>query len=363
MSPISTAELRRQQAIFLPHESSGLTSPASSRIATVTGAFLRLTAVAAGAGILAASTNAIIAAQNLNGPDALSVAALAAGVAVGSIVIPRAKRALAAALLVGLLAGEGYGLIVSAERIIERRSASTAVVTQSSQVQANAKTRLAKAETALGAQRVNAANTSALPDCGKGCRATLDAQASDLKSEIEAARKAVNEAPAPKSAHPLADKLGMSPVTLDLLAAALLSLATTVIAATLVCWGARPAAPLSAAPLSAVVSPAIPEPVVEAALPQQKKDSTARTPAKRPGKAMSGKSKQAPGQPAVKRAEAQIIDIVRANNGSVKTSVRGLAALIGDVSKSTTATALAGLVASGALVRAGDVFVLAQQAA
>ena len=70
MNPIDTAELRRQEAIFLPHESNDLASSASSKLAA---AALRIIALATGCAVLAASTNAIIVANSLPAPDSMLI--------------------------------------------------------------------------------------------------------------------------------------------------------------------------------------------------------------------------------------------------------------------------------------------------
>ena len=87
-------------------------------------------------------------------------------------------------------------------------------------------------------------------------------------------------------------------------------------------------------------------------------------PAVRAGRKQAARipAKQAPAQPAVAKAQADIIDLVRSRDGTVTTSVRGLAKLLeGAASKSTVATALGGLIASGVLIKAGDALILAQQ--
>jgi|GEM_PF-3830306 len=72
--------------------------------------------------------------------------------------------------------------------------------------------------------------------------------------------------------------------------------------------------------------------------------------------------KQGPDSPAAVKAQAGIINLVRGADQPVKASVRGLAAMIGS-SPATTHVALATLIGSGVLARAGDALVLAGKAA
>ena len=257
-----TGPCARKALFFSPNPARDLASPVSTKLATVTSACLRLTALATGCTVLAASTNATIAAQNLTGPDAILISALSAGVAIAAAVLPRSKRSMAAVLLVALIAGEGVNFLTSAERVIERRSSVSAVVTNSTEIKTAAQARLDQAQAELAAQRVNAANTAKTPDCAKQCRALLESQAGDLRSEVSAARTALERAPLSKSSTPLADKLGIAAWALDLTFAALTSLAVNLLAGALIAWSARPSpAVATTATQSATQADSVPDSV------------------------------------------------------------------------------------------------------
>lgn len=207
---------------------------------------LRLIAIATGAAILAASTSTVLAAAKLTGPEALLVAALAAGVAVGAIVVPRAPLGLALALVAALLAGEAFNLLGTAERVIASRDAQAAAVADANDARRVARERLSRAEAALVDQNNRAAMTAAQPGCARECRTLLESQAAKLEAEIKDARAALAGAPPAKSATPLADRLGLAPWLLDLIVAGLLSLGANGLAAVLIAWGARCPSPWGA---------------------------------------------------------------------------------------------------------------------
>jgi|GEM_PF-4927008 len=236
MTQTSTGAPRPQALFCALNPSNGLAAHPSSD----TGSFaLHALAVLCGVAILAAATNAITAGR-LTGADAYLAWALAAGVCVGAVVVPRSRAGLASAVIAGLLCGEAYNLLTTAERVIATRDAAAAVITGTNDHKAEAAASLQRAETAMVAHRDAAAKTVALPSCAKECRALLQSQAADIAGEIEAARRARDAAPPSRSATPLADRLRLAPWTLDLLVAALLSLGANGLAAVLIAWGAAP---------------------------------------------------------------------------------------------------------------------------
>lgn len=206
---------------------------------TLFSALPRVAAILCGAGILSAATNAVIVAGHLRGADALLVAALSVGVGAGAIVAAHATRGMAAVIVLALLAGEAFNLLSTAERIVTAREVAASTITAANGKHAAAQARLAAAEAARDVQRTKAATTVATPSCARECRALLEGQAAEAATEVTAARDALGTAPAIKSATPLADRLGVQPWALDLLAAALLAAGSNLSAAALLAWGAR----------------------------------------------------------------------------------------------------------------------------
>lgn len=190
--------------------------------------------------------------------------AVAAGVAVGALAIGAAwgqrRRTLALAILVALLAGEAFALISTAERLIAAREAVQAPLRAHLQIVDKARHRVARAEASLAtapttSPRLEAAlaakaaadravvEKAAEKGCAANCRALLEQQVAAAGTELAAARAEIEKArtmaeaelvaartalaalPAPASASPLADRLGVPAWALDLLTAALGSIA------------------------------------------------------------------------------------------------------------------------------------------
>jgi len=394
MSPTITGELRPAQLVCAPttltaseHLAASFSNNSTFGSRELFSIAARLAAISAGVAILAASTRAVIDANHLTGSDAALVAALALGVAAASIALPRTSRWTAVALVIAALAGEGFGLLSSAERIVERREASASVITGSNDVRTAAQSRLTKAEAARDAQRDMEIEAVAMPSCAKECRALLDRQATDIANEVSAARAAIDKAPATRSATPLADRLGVQPWALDLLAAALLSIGANGLAAVLIAIGSaplpRPAQPphMGAVHVAAeqsehaaanmhleAVNAALADPTgTTLAMLPAPVPNTNRAHARAPGKtanitASAKRGKQSPAQPKVLAVQAQIVDLAKARDGRVNGSVRGLAAII-NASPTTVQTAIAALVAAGIIERTVDGITLASRAA
>lgn len=245
----TTTGAPRPQALFCAlNPSNGLASQSSSATGSLA---LHALAVLCGVAILAAATNAATSGR-LTGADAYLAWALAAGVGIGAIVVPRSRAGLAVAIIAGLVCGEAFNLLSTAERVIAAREVAASTVTGTNDRKAEAAARLQSAEAAMVAHRDSATKAVALPACAKECRALLQSQAAYLSAEIEAARLALSAAPAKRSATPLADRLGVASWALDLLAAALLSLGANGLAAVLIAWGASPCGTLS------IAAPSIP---------------------------------------------------------------------------------------------------------
>jgi hypothetical protein len=204
--------------------------------------------------------------------------AVAAGVAVASILVGRAwgegRRTLAVGLAIAIAAGEVYALIGTAERLAASREASQAPLRQAVEARQKLDAKVAKAEAALAAlpetsarfreamQGKLAADTavvtkSAERGCAANCRLLLQAQADQNQQEVEAARRdmaehrirleqAVTDAKgelaafkAPPSPSPLADRIGWPAWVLDLVMAGLGSLSANGLACLMMVFGSH----------------------------------------------------------------------------------------------------------------------------
>ena len=136
-------------------------------------------ATLAGVGILGATAHTTVQATGgYSSEHAPVVLAVAIGVAVGAICIGRAFRehrfALGAAMVLCLVAGESYGLLSTAERIIAAREARQVPVTASAARRLAALDRVAAAERAKAAADTAALTKASEKGCAANCRQILE---------------------------------------------------------------------------------------------------------------------------------------------------------------------------------------------
>jgi len=168
---------------------------------------IRAFAIICGLLILAAVAHAtIIATGGYWTPQSYLTLAIAGGVGLGGILSGMAwsarRRALAVWLVVVIAAGEAFGLLSTAERLIVSREAAQAPLRQVEQRRAKATERVTAAQGALDAlpttsSRLEAAlaakaaadqaaiDKSAERGCRENCRALLQAQVDAAATEIE----------------------------------------------------------------------------------------------------------------------------------------------------------------------------------
>ena len=200
---------------------------------------IRAASILSGILILAAATWVTIDAANLSGSHATLVATLAVGVAVGGAVVARSTWRVAVLVAVAVLAGEAYGMIATAERIIAVRDATASSVVHVNTGAAGTTERLRRAESAIVDHDVRAIAAISQRACADQCRVLLGATRAELAADVDRARTATISAPVTRSASPLADRLGLPPWALDLIAAGLLSIGANGLGCILIAWGAR----------------------------------------------------------------------------------------------------------------------------
>ena len=202
----------------------------------------------------------VLATGGYAGSHAYITLAVAAGVAVASILVGRAwgegRRTLAVGLVIAIAAGEVYAFLGTAERLTAAREASQAPLRQAVEERQKLEARVAKAEAAVAALPETSArfreamaskagadaavvNKSSERGCVANCRLLLQAQADQTNQEVEAARRDMAESrtrleqavidakgelaafKAPPSPSPLADRIGWPAWVLDLVMAGL----------------------------------------------------------------------------------------------------------------------------------------------
>jgi hypothetical protein len=239
---------------------------------------LRNLAAVSGLILLGATAHVtIIHTGGYSGQQAILTLAIAAGVGVGALTIGAAwgsrRRGLALWLVAALLCGEAFGLAMTAERLVTAREAAQAPLREHMARVDKARARVTVAEKALASvsttPRLQAALTakatadkaavdkSAERGCAKNCRELLQAQVDAAAAEVDRARQAIETdrlarmadlkaargalatMKAPESPSPLADRLGVTAWVLDLVTAALGSMAANGLAVGLLAFAAH----------------------------------------------------------------------------------------------------------------------------
>ena len=237
---------------------------------------MRFLAILVGAGIIAAATYVTIESTGgFSAAHAPLAIAIACGVIIGAVCIGRAwsenRKLLALFIALALLSGEAWGLLSTAERIIaaretaaeparklgEARRAAEKRLAEAKAATADSSPRLVAAQEALKLANQTVAAKASEKACVSNCRALLnkavddaaaevaqarrelDSRKSQIAANVQAAQDAFDALPPPKSETPLADRIGWQGWALDLLAAALASVAANGLGAALVAFGAH----------------------------------------------------------------------------------------------------------------------------
>lgn len=218
---------------------------------------MRIIAIPSGLAILAAATWLIVTDANLDptGPHALLLYAMAGGVATGSVIMARTSWRVGLIVALAVIAGESYGMLATAERVIRNREALSADVREGNAAREGTMRRATTADAAIRAHDDTARKTVAERGCAAECRRLLEATRADLVRDRDMAIAAATASAGGRSATPLADRLGIEPWRLDVAMAALLSLGANGLACVLIAFGAH--APRRPAPIQpAMVQPA-----------------------------------------------------------------------------------------------------------
>lgn len=243
-------------------------------------AAVRFAAGAVGATLLAATAHVTIT-QTTGYADAHAalILAIAGGVGVGAWSLGHCwnegRYFLATVTLLAMLSGELFGLVQTGDRIAAHREKQQAPLRTQLAAHTAALDRVAAAGAELEAfpnttprlnaaiDKKNAADAAVLAKsaergCASNCRALLEQQVETaqtevdaaraamqrdrarLERELEAARHALADTPAPKaSGTPLADRLGLPAATLDLITAGLGAVGANGLAACLIAFAAH----------------------------------------------------------------------------------------------------------------------------
>jgi hypothetical protein len=162
-------------------------------------------------------------------PHAVLTLAIAAGVGVGALCIGAAWEArrygLALAIITAVVAGEVYGFVLTAERLITAREQAQAPLRASKAERAEAAKRLSTAEAAKRDADAAVVQKAAEKGCRENCSKLLQGQVDAAALEVQKARAATDTKKPLASPTPLADRLGVPAWIVDVVTAALGSIA------------------------------------------------------------------------------------------------------------------------------------------
>ena len=200
---------------------------------------MRAVAIAAGVILLSAATWAAIEAASLSGAHLWLMVALAIGTAGGAVVLGRSAGRWTLLVIPAVLAGEASGMLATAERIIKGREQSAGVVIGAQSAAKAREARIADARADLLKHDADAKVQIAAKHCADKCKALLDETRAALTAALDKAYALPVDAAAGRSPSPLADRLGIAPWLLDLIAAGLMTVGANGLAVILIAWGAH----------------------------------------------------------------------------------------------------------------------------
>jgi hypothetical protein len=217
-----------------------------------------VTAVAAAAALNV--THLVEGGQPLFSPMTAAILALALGAVAAALVVSEAWRAgrktLASCLVLSIVAGEGFGLIMGAERLLFAREERQRAASEVNTGRWIATVRVESASTMLAVTEAALLKEMGRGGCKSACQA-LQAEAEQARQRLEAANRALQSAPAEKNTALLAAILRLPVALLEIVPALLFSTALNGLAFTLLTFGghmsgqaaaAAPAGPATQAP-------------------------------------------------------------------------------------------------------------------
>ncbi len=217
----------------------------------------RFFAFVSGAGLIAGTTHAAVVHtggySSATAPMLIIAAgAVCAAAATLGTAADQRRFGLSVALWVGMVGAELFGAIMTGERVATDRAAKAAPARDAEFKRTEARERLKRAEAAIEAADDRGATQKT--GCGDRCNALLRDATAAARKERDEARAALEAVPTPRPESPLAEAIGVAPITLDLVMVGL-GATFNVLGAALVAFGAHAPAPRrerSATPSTAV---------------------------------------------------------------------------------------------------------------
>ena len=184
-------------------------------------------AIIAGVAAIAAAatlnvTHLVEGGQPLLSPMTGAVLALALGAVAAALVASEAwrsgRRTLARCLVLSVVAGEGFGLVMGAERLLSAREERQRAAAATNTARWTATVRFETASTALAAAEAATLKEAGRGGCKGACQA-LQAEADRARQRLETASSALVASPAEKNKALLATTLGLPPAVVEIVPA------------------------------------------------------------------------------------------------------------------------------------------------
>ncbi len=204
-------------------------------------------AIIAGVAAIAAAaslnvTHLVEGGQPLWSPITGAVLALALGAVAAALVASEAwrsgRRTLAWCLVLSVVAGEGFGLVMGAERLLSAREERLRAAASTNTARWTATVRFESASAALAAAEAATLKEAGRGGCKGACQA-LQAEADRARERLEKASSVLVGTPAEKNKALLATTLGLPPAAVEIVPALLFSVALNGLAFTLLAFGAH----------------------------------------------------------------------------------------------------------------------------
>jgi hypothetical protein len=215
---------------------------------------------AMGAGAALNVTHLVDGGQPLVSPMTGAVLALALGAVAAALVAGEAWRSgrttLAFCLVLSIVAGEGFGLIMGAERLLTAREERQRAASEVNTSRWVATVRVETASATLAATEAAMLKEAGRGGCKGACQA-LQTEAERARQRLEVANKALVTAPSEKNRALLATTLGLPPALLEIVPALLFSTALNGLAFTLLAFGAHLPNQSGAAPPESPAEPQV----------------------------------------------------------------------------------------------------------
>lgn len=177
-------------------------------------------------------------------PVVVMVVGLAFGSALAAVIIPAAwrqgSRALAVLVLLGTVAGEAYGFVLTMERVMMARDVRAITAVSSNEPRQIASNRVKRALEEVNTASMMAASARSDKKCDTSCRAREAEAESAARKRLEEAEGQLAKTLPPSMIRPVAETLGVPAAYVELVPALAAPLALLLLGLTMIAFGCDP---------------------------------------------------------------------------------------------------------------------------